>query len=56
MGLVCTFLSEEECRDVSGGLRPESRTGVLISAEERREVLGRIGGGGGLAKEKRWEI
>ena len=28
-----------------GGKRPESGTGVLLSAEETREVLGRLGGG-----------
>ena len=44
-GLVCTFLLEGECRDVAGGVRLESGTGILLSAEERREVLGRIGGG-----------
>ena len=44
--LVCTFLSEGGCRDVTGGARPDSGTGVLLYAEERREVLGRIGGGG----------
>ena len=31
---------------MAGGTRKESRTGVLISAEERREVLGRIRGDG----------
>ena len=45
-GLVRTFLSEGECRDVASGTRPESRTCILIYAKERREVLGRIGGGG----------
>ena len=29
---------------MAGGVRPDSGTGVLISAEERREVLGRIRG------------
>ena len=53
-GMVCTFLSEGECRDVTGDVRTESGMGVLISADEKREVLGRIGGGGGgLAEEKR---
>ena len=46
MGQVCTFLSEGECEDALGGVRPDSGTGVLLSAEERREVLGWIGGGG----------
>ena len=40
------FLSEGECGDMAGGVRPESGTGVLLSTEERREVLGRIRGGG----------
>ena len=35
-GLVCTFLLEGECRDMAGGLRTDSWTGVLLSAEERR--------------------
>ena len=43
-GLVRTFLLDGECGDVAGGVRPDSGTGVLISAEERREVLVRIGG------------
>ena len=40
---------------MEGGVRPDSKTGVLLSVEERREVLGRIGGRGGgvLAEEKR---
>ena len=44
-GLVLTFLSKGECRDVAGDVRPDSGTGVLLSAAERSEVLGRIGGG-----------
>ena len=40
------FLSEGQCRDLADGVRPDSRTGVLLSSEERREVLGRLGGGG----------
>ena len=37
-----------------GGVRPDSGTGVLLSAKERREVLGRIRGGwGGAASLKR---
>ena len=52
-GLVRTLLSEGECRDVAGGVRPESRMGVLISAEESREVLGRLGGGGGGLPRRR---
>ena len=37
-----------------GGVRLDSKTGVLLSSKERREVLGFLGGGGGgLAKEKR---
>ena len=36
------------------GVRPDSGTGVLLSSWERREVLGRLrGGGDGLAEEKR---
>ena len=31
---------------MAGGVRPDSGTGKLISAEEKREVLCRIGGGG----------
>ena len=46
MGLVHTFLSEGEFRDVAGGVRLEFGTGVLISTKERREVLGRLRGGG----------
>ena len=46
LGMVRTFLSEGECRDVAGGARLESRTGIPLSAEETREVLGRLGGGG----------
>ena len=42
--LVHTFISEGGCGDVAGGMRPYSGTGVLLSAEDRREVLGRIGG------------
>ena len=41
-----TFLSEGGCGDVAGGVRPDSRTGVLLFSEERRKVLGRIRGGG----------
>ena len=41
-GLVCMFLSEEECGDVAGAVEPDSGTGVLLSSEETREVLGRI--------------
>ena len=29
--------------DMSVRMRPDSRTGVLLSAKERREVLGRLG-------------
>ena len=51
--LVRTFLSEGESRDVAGGVRPESGMGVLLSVDKRREVMGRLGGGGrGLSKEK----
>ena len=53
-GLMRTFLLEGECGDVAGGVRPDSGTGVLLSAEETREVLGRLGeGGGGLSEERR---
>ena len=46
LGLLRTLLLEGGCGDVTGGVRLESRTGVLLSAEERREVMGRLGGGG----------
>ena len=40
-----------------GGVRPDSETGVPLSAEETREVPGRLGGGWGggegLAEKKR---
>ena len=45
-GLVRTFLSEGECKDVAGGVMPHSGTGVSLSAEATREVLGRLRGGG----------
>ena len=45
--MLRTFLSERDCRDVAGGVRLDSKTCVLISAKERREVLGRLGGEGG---------
>ena len=32
------------CRDVAGDIRTDSGTGVLLSADKRREVLVRIGG------------
>ena len=38
------FLSEGECRDMEGGVRPEYGTDVLLSANERREVLGQLEG------------
>ena len=34
-GMVRMFLSEGECGDVAGGVRPDSGTGVLLYAEER---------------------
>ena len=46
MRMVCTFLLEGECGDVAGGVRPDSSTGIMLSVEERREVLGRIRGDG----------
>ena len=53
-GMVHTFLLEGEWRDVAGGVRPDSRTGVLLSAKDRSEVMVRLrGGGGSLAEEKR---
>ena len=52
--MVCTFLLEGWCRDMVGGVRPDSGMGVLLSSKDRREVLGRLGGGGGLTEEKRW--
>ena len=33
-------------------MRPESGAGILLSAEERREVLGRIRGDGGVLAEE----
>ena len=44
-GLVHTFLSEGKLGDVAGGVRPDSRTGVMLSTKERKDVLGWIGGG-----------
>ena len=39
---------------MAGGVRPDSSMGILLSTEERMEVLVRIGGrGGGPAEEKR---
>ena len=38
---------------MAGDVGPESGTVVLLSIEEKREVLDRIGGGDGLAEEKR---
>ena len=56
-GMVRTFLSEGGCRDVAGGVSPDSRTGVLVSAEKGREVLGRlVGWGGGIAKKERRQL
>ena len=51
LGMVRTFLSEGESRDVSGGVSPDSGTGVLLSSEERREVLSQIEGGGARLEE-----
>ena len=45
-GLVCTFLLEGGCGDVAGSVRTDSGTGVLLSDEEMREVMGRLGGWG----------
>ena len=45
-GLVRTLLLEGECGDMAGDVRPDSGMGVLLSIKERREVLGRLGGGG----------
>ena len=39
MGLVYTFLSEGECGDVTESVRWDSGLGVLLSNEERKEVL-----------------
>ena len=44
--LVRTFLLEGGYGDVAGSVRPDSGTVVLLSFEERREVLGRLGEGG----------
>ena len=42
---------------MSGGMRPDSGTGVLLSAEERREVLGRLRGGlYNRAKDIGWQF
>ena len=40
---MCILLSERECRDVAGGGRMYSGTGVLLSYKERSKVLGRLG-------------
>ena len=29
---------------MTGGVRPDYRMGIMISSEERKEVLGRLGG------------
>ena len=50
--MVRTFLSEGGCRDVAGGVSPDSRTGVLVSAEKGREVLGRLVGGGAASPRR----
>ena len=38
LGMVRTFRSEGGCRDVAGGVSPDSRMGILLSTEERWEV------------------
>eukprot|EP00804_Cyclotella_cryptica_P013630 CCRYP_012948-RA/>CCRYP_012948-RA protein AED:0.21 eAED:0.21 QI:450/1/1/1/0/0/2/121/1455 len=46
MGLVRTFSSEYECGLVAGDVTTESKQrGTFLLAEERREVLRRLGGG-----------
>ena len=42
-GLVHTFLSEGESRYIDFSVRPDSRTGVLLSAKDSTEVLVRLG-------------
>ena len=55
-GIMRTFLSEADCRDVAGGGRTDSRTGILLSSKETREVLGRLRGGGEASPRRsgRW--
>ena len=51
MGLVRTFRSERECGLIAGNVATgEGRRGALLSAEEWREVLRRLGGGVGGGK------
>lgn len=45
MGLLRSFNSEYECGLVSGHVDKMSGRGILLSAEERRDVLVRCGGG-----------
>ena len=45
MGLVRTFDSEYECGYVAGNIDSSSKRGTFLVAEERREVLRRLGGG-----------
>ena len=44
--MVRKLLSKGECRDVAGVMRPDYETGILLSSEEIRELLGRIVGKG----------
>jgi hypothetical protein len=46
MGLIRTFDSEYECGSVAGNVSAGSRRGTFLLADERREVLRRLGGGG----------
>ena len=45
MGLVRTFDSEYECGCVAGNIDASSKRGTFLVADERREVLRRLGGG-----------
>ena len=51
--MVRTVLSEGEFKDVLGGVILDSKMGVLLFAKERRDVMGRIGGGGLAASPRR---
>ena len=50
--MVCTLLSEGWCGDVAGKVRPDFWMGLLLSSEERREVLGRLEGEGGVSPRR----
>ena len=37
---------------MAGSVRAESRTGILLSHKETRDVLGRLGGGGSASPSR----